>query len=184
MEEEYKPCTYCNAPAELICGQCEDAYYCKGEHQRLDWRKHALTCRSVAQRRQEHKDLVTNSKSSIFDLISRDKKLSAMNEIKQSIAEQTNFIQKRANGDVELELELGAATFVHIRLLISGKEFSTAQELCTDYFREKHGFLVDTTNIKNVAELDEIEDEEECKQQRFMTSGKLHLLSSLSNLTH
>ena len=85
---------------------------------------------------------------------------------------------------MELELELGAAAFVHIRLLISGKEFSTAQELCTDYFREKHSFLVDTSNIKNVAELDQIEEEGARKSQQVLTSGKLHLLSSLANLTH
>ena len=87
-------------------------------------------------------------------------------------------------GDLELELELGAATFVHIRLLISGKEFSKAQELCTDYFREKHAFLTDTNNIRRASELDSIEDEQTRKHQLKLTSGKLHLLSSLANLTH
>ena len=92
QEEEYYPCVYCNSPAVFVCGNCQEAHYCKMEHQQLDWRKHSLSCKSMAQRRQEMKESIASSKSTAFDLISRDRRLTAVNEMKESIAAQTKFL--------------------------------------------------------------------------------------------
>ena len=85
MESEYHGCAYCNSPSELICGRCEEAYYCKPEHQRLDWKKHSLACRSLTEMKAEHRQKLFHAKANVFDLISREKKPMAIDAVKTSI---------------------------------------------------------------------------------------------------
>lgn len=37
-----------------MCGKCEAIYYCKAEHQKLDWRRHSQTCTSLEEKRKKH----------------------------------------------------------------------------------------------------------------------------------
>ncbi|XP_017892836.1 SET domain-containing protein SmydA-8-like [Ceratina calcarata] len=45
MEREVEGvCSVCNEPAAFKCSGCKQQFYCKKEHQRLDWPKHKLKC--------------------------------------------------------------------------------------------------------------------------------------------
>ena len=45
-EETSSFCIYCGELAELMCGKCELIFYCKQEHQKLDWANHSKICKS------------------------------------------------------------------------------------------------------------------------------------------
>jgi hypothetical protein len=68
-------------------------------------------------------------------------------------------------------------------LLIASKEFSTAQDILSDYFKEKNYFLSNVDTVKSKEELDMM-DEKERKKWMYLISGKLKLISSLANLMH
>jgi hypothetical protein len=61
---------------------------------------------------------------------------------------------------VEAEIELGSSVCANIRLLIVSKEFSTAQDILHDYFKDKNGFLSDLTSICSKEELDTLDQKE------------------------
>jgi len=70
-----------------------------------------------------------------------------------------------------------------IRLLIASKEFSTAQDVLSDYFKEKLTFLDNSDNIMSKDELTHMKSEDREKILQLI-SGKLRLISTLANLTH
>lgn len=72
---------------------------------------------------------------------------------------------------------------VNIRLLIASKEFSTAQDILHDYFKEKNGFLSDMGSICSKEELDALPTAAR-QRQLYLISGKLRLISTLANLMH
>lgn len=70
-----------------------------------------------------------------------------------------------------------------IRLLIASKEFSTAQDILTDYFKEKNSFLSNSSNICSKEQLDEMRGEEK-EREMVKIAGKLRLISTMANLMH
>jgi hypothetical protein len=78
---------------------------------------------------------------------------------------------------------MGSSVCVWIRLLIAYKDFSTAQDILSDYFKEKNYFLSNVDTVKSKEELDMM-DEKERKKWMYLISGKLKLISSLANLMH
>ncbi|NP_001229486.1 uncharacterized protein LOC724300 isoform X1 [Apis mellifera] len=47
MESQMKGiCPICNQRATLKCSGCKQQFYCKKEHQRMDWPRHKLTCQA------------------------------------------------------------------------------------------------------------------------------------------
>lgn len=84
---------------------------------------------------------------------------------------------------MEGEIELGSSVCVNIRLLIASKEFSTAQDILHDYFKEKNLFLSDLSCISSKEELDAMGAGER-ERQVYLISGKLRLISTLANLMH
>jgi hypothetical protein len=54
IDEGMRFCAFCNELAELMCGKCEETFYCKPEHQKMDWRRHSSHCKSIADKRKEH----------------------------------------------------------------------------------------------------------------------------------
>lgn len=82
-----------------------------------------------------------------------------------------------------METELGSSVCVQIRLLIASKEFSNAQDILSDYFKEKNYFLSNLDTVKSKQELDMM-DEKQRKKWIYLIMGKLKLISSLANLMH
>lgn len=78
---------------------------------------------------------------------------------------------------------MGSSACVNIRLLIASKEFSTAQDILHEYFKEKNGFLSDTSNISSKEELDSMDSTARARHI-YLISGKLRLISTLANLMH
>jgi len=37
-----------------MCGQCEETFYCKPDHQRAHWKHHKSVCKSLIERRKDH----------------------------------------------------------------------------------------------------------------------------------
>lgn len=86
--------------------------------------------------------------------MSRTEYQKSIDVAKKLIDAEKKFIEKYAQADIELEIELGSTVCVLVRLLIAAKEFSNAQDFLSDYFKERNNFLSNTDNISSKEELD------------------------------
>lgn len=166
-----------------MCSKCEDVYYCKYDHQRADWNRHSKNCRSVEERRVEHFENKRMRKAEIFDYLSKADVTKAVLVASKLVEAEKSFLPKLPPGDLEAEIELGSSVCTNIRLLIVSKEFSAAQDILHDYFKEKNEFLSDISSICSKEELDAL-DSTERNRQIYLISGKLRLISTLANLMH
>ncbi len=86
-------------------------------------------------------------KAEIFEYLSKLDIPKAVVVATKLVEAEKAFLPKLPPGDVEAEIELGSSVCANIRLLIVSKEFSTAQDILHDYFKEKNGFLSDLSSI-------------------------------------
>ena len=93
-------------------------------------------------------------KCEIFESLSKPDMAKAVGVASRLVESEKAFIKKLPNVDIEAEIELGSSVCVNIRLLIASKEFSAAQDILHDYFKERNGFLSDLSCICSKAELD------------------------------
>jgi hypothetical protein len=91
-EEEVQNCQYCGEIAELMCGKCNEVFYCKYDHQRADWSRHSKACHSIEDKRVEHFENKRMRKSEIFEQLSKPDIIKAVNIVSELVKTETNFI--------------------------------------------------------------------------------------------
>jgi hypothetical protein len=61
-----------------MCGKCEEAFYCKYDHQRADWNRHSKTCKSIEEKRTDHFENKRMRKAEIFEYVAKPDILKAI----------------------------------------------------------------------------------------------------------
>lgn len=77
-----------------MCGKCEEVYYCKTEHQKIDWRRHSQECQSYSERRRKHLDNKREKKAEIFMKLSRGELITSIKIATKLIDEEKTFLLK------------------------------------------------------------------------------------------
>lgn len=78
--------------AELMCGKCEEVYYCKYDHQRADWNKHSKNCHSIDEKRLKHFENKRLRKSEIFEHLSKPDIIKAVGVVSMLVESERAFL--------------------------------------------------------------------------------------------
>ena len=83
-----------------MCSKCEEAYYCRFDHQRADWGRHSKNCKSIDEKKVEHFENKRMRKAEIFDQMSKPEISKAVVIVSKLVESEKAFIQKVGGNDI------------------------------------------------------------------------------------